>query len=116
MTDRPHAPPGIDDEGRATASPADALKLVTTTANQRRQNTAPGRLCAVSARQRRRPTPHRRGHPSAAQIQGAVAAAEHLLGLGYTPLFNTPTLQALWTAGHWRLVKRLAALTSREAL
>jgi hypothetical protein len=66
--------------------------------------------CRAAPRRRR---PERQ---SAAQVRGAVAAAEHLLDLGYTPLFDAPTLQALWVAGHWRLVERLSALTALEAV
>jgi hypothetical protein len=65
-----------------------------------------------------RAAPRRRGpkQEPAAQIRGAVAAAEHLLDQGLTPLFDAPTLQALWVAGHWRLVERLSALTALEAV
>ena len=73
-------------------------------------NDTTARLCRAVPR-RRRPE-----HQSAAQIRGAVAAAEKLLDLGYTPVFDTPTLQALWTAGHWHLLERLSALTSLEAV
>jgi hypothetical protein len=68
------------------------------------------RLCRASPR-RRRPE-----QEPAARIRGAVAAAEHLLELGYTPLFDSLTLQALWAAGYWRLVERLSALTALEAV
>lgn len=61
-----------------------------------------------------RAAPRRPNRRSAAQTRGAVAAAGHLLDLGYTPLFDTPTLQALWAAGHWHLVERLSELTSSE--
>jgi hypothetical protein len=72
-------------------------------------NRTTARVCRASPR-RRRPE-----QDPAAQI-GAVAAAEHLLDQGLTPLFDAPTLQALWAAGHWRLVERLSALTALEAV
>jgi hypothetical protein len=73
-------------------------------------NRTTARVCRASPR-RRRPE-----QDPAAQIRGAVAAAEHLLDQGLTPLFDAPMLQALWAAGHWRLVERLGALTALEAV
>jgi hypothetical protein len=72
-------------------------------------------VCRAAPRRRRSAAP-RSEHPSAAQLRGAVGAAGHLLDLGLTPLFDTPTIQALWASGHWRLVERLSALTSFEAV
>jgi hypothetical protein len=44
------------------------------------------------------------------QVDGAVAAANHLLGLGLSPLFNTDTLRGIWRRGHRDLAVRLARL------
>jgi hypothetical protein len=41
------------------------------------------------------------------QAFGAVAAAHHLLGENLTPIFDRPTLVALWRNGHHRLVDRV---------
>jgi hypothetical protein len=40
-------------------------------------------------------------------IDGAVAAAAHLLADGYVPVFDLPTLRAMWKAGHHQLVDDL---------
>jgi hypothetical protein len=41
------------------------------------------------------------------QLQGAIAAAHHILGAGYLPIFDLPTLRALWKSGHHQLVDEL---------
>jgi hypothetical protein len=63
----------------------------------------------------RRCRPYRPERLSEVQVQAAVDAAEHLLELGYPPLFDFATLQAMWTAGHWKLIEELQLLTGREA-
>ena len=41
------------------------------------------------------------------EIDGAAAAAAHLLACGYPPVFDLPTLRAMWKAGHHQLVNDL---------
>ena len=45
---------------------------------------------------------------SEAQVQGAVAAAQHLLAEDMVPLFDHATLRAMWKAGHREIAERLA--------
>lgn len=44
---------------------------------------------------------------SECQVDGAVAAAEHLRGVGLVPCFDVDTLRAMWRAGHHQLVDEL---------
>lgn len=41
------------------------------------------------------------------QLQAAVQAAHHILGAGYLPIFDLPTLRELWRGGHHQLVDEL---------
>lgn len=54
--------------------------------------------------------PHRPERLSDVQVDGAVAAAEHLAGHGLTPRFSTDTLRQLWAAGHRDLAVELHEL------
>jgi hypothetical protein len=40
-----------------------------------------------------------------------VAAAEHLLALNLTPIFDLGTAQAMWRAGHHRILARVHVAT-----
>ena len=48
------------------------------------------------------PTPH--------QLDGAVAAAEHLLGYQLPPIFDLPTIRMLWRRGDRKLALTLAKI------
>jgi hypothetical protein len=113
----PHNGPPKEVEGRTTPHHQGGQPSTSQT-NQLHSHAADASHSSRTRRQTRvcRAAPRRRRpeQEPAAQIRGAVAAAEHLLDLGYTPLFDPPTLQALWAAGHWRLVERLGALTGRD--
>jgi hypothetical protein len=50
---------------------------------------------------------HRCDEISDRQLQGAVAAAHHILAAGCLPIFDLPTLRALWKSGHHQLVDEL---------
>jgi hypothetical protein len=41
-------------------------------------------------------------------IRAAVAAADHLLARGLTPIFDLETAQAMWAAGYHRIVAQIA--------
>ncbi|HWU39573.1 MAG TPA: hypothetical protein VN203_18140, partial [Candidatus Acidoferrum sp.] len=45
-----------------------------------------------------------------AQVDGAVAAAEHLLSHGLPPLFEADVLRAMWQHGHRQLACDLWAI------
>ena len=47
------------------------------------------------------------GQISERQVAGAVAAAHHLRSAGLPPIFDLPTLRALWRPGHHQLVDQL---------
>lgn len=57
---------------------------------------------------------HHDGEPSAAMIDAARAAAEHLLGTGLTPLLDLDAQRAMWRRGgdDRRLVSALQSLTA----
>jgi hypothetical protein len=127
-------PPG-DDDGRPhhrkpatteepSASPTPNTTSVSAQPRQCAADTVAGLHRRRRAEQRCEPLhgglrdpwqPYRPERLSAVQVQAAVDAAEHLLELGYPPLFDFPTLQAMWTAGHWKLVEELQLLTGRAA-
>jgi hypothetical protein len=122
-------PPGPEvGEGRATPSPADVEKVLTeppitntTSITQPRHGDG---LAAMRRRRRdsRRLPPigacgcirdpshdrHRCGAQiSDKQLQAAVDAAHHIIDAGYLPIFDVPTLRALWKSGHHELVDEL---------
>jgi hypothetical protein len=45
--------------------------------------------------------------PSDKMVDGALQAAHHLRDAGLTPIFDLPTLRALWRSGHHKLVDEL---------
>jgi hypothetical protein len=47
---------------------------------------------------------------TAVQVDGAVAAAEHLLDAGLPPLFDVDTLRGMWRQGHRDLARDLWAI------
>ena len=51
--------------------------------------------------------PWRPEKPSEKHVDGAVAAAEHLLAVDLPPLFDLDTLRAMYRAGHHQLVDEL---------
>jgi hypothetical protein len=50
---------------------------------------------------------HRRPDLTLQQIDGAVAAAEHLLNHGLPPFFDLDTIRAMWRHGDRALAVRL---------
>jgi hypothetical protein len=117
-------PPGPTTTEEPSASPTPNTTTLSAQPRQCATDTVAGLHRRRRAEQRCEPLhgglrdpwqPYRPKRLSEVQVQGAAAAAEHLLELGYPPLFDFPTLQAMWTAGHWELVEQLQLLTGREA-
>lgn len=117
------SPPG-DGEGRPPTGPADVEEAVTQPpiTNDAQRNAAP-RQCAADALRRRRLASYRlvpleSGHRdpwqpwrpetlSDKQVDGVVAAVEHLAAVGLPALVDVHTQRALWRSGHHRLVNQL---------
>ena len=120
-------PPGPrDGEGGPSPRPATVEESDNSTTNNASLN-APSRQCHADTlaglRRRRKASqrlerldcgcvdvsPHRCTRPplSDKQVAAAAAAAHHLRDVNLTPVFDPPTLQALWRSGRRQLVDEL---------